>query len=237
MNADKNTISIIIVTYNAGSTLKACLDSIYKQACTDIEIVIIDGKSTDSTVDIIQQNTAKIAFWKSETDDGVYDAMNKALDAVTGKWVYFLGADDELLPEFSDMANELIDPNTIYYANVFADGAKRLGKLKEKQFAKVGIYHQAMIYPISVFKKYRYNTKYRISADFALTMTLYHDKDFRFEYKDYVIANFNHTGISGVNIDVPFQKDKPGLVYKNFGFKIWLSYMWHKMKNLKNPRA
>jgi glycosyltransferase involved in cell wall biosynthesis len=237
MEANQNSISIIIVTYNAGGTLQQCLDSIYKQIHTAVEIIIIDGKSTDNTVAIIQQNSHKIAYWKSEPDEGVYHAMNKALDAITGKWVYFLGADDELLLAFSDMAKELTDPNTIYYANVFADGAKRLGKLKDKQLAKVGIYHQAMIYPSSVFKKHRYNTKYRISADFALTMTLYSDKDYKFEYKDYVIANFNHTGISGVNIDEPFQKDKPGLIYKNFGFKIWLSYRWHKLKNRNNPRA
>ena len=233
----RNNISIIIVTYNAAATLQQCLDSIYKQTYTDIEIVIIDGKSTDTTVDIIKQNSEKIAYWKSEEDEGVYDAMNKALDAATGKWVYFLGADDELLPAFSDMAKELVDPHLIYYANVFADGAKRLGKLKDKQLAKVGIYHQAIIYPNTVFKKHRYNTKYKISADFALTMTLYNDQDYKFEYKDYVIANFNHTGISGVNIDAPFQKDKPGLIYKNFGFKIWLSYKWHKLKNRKDPRA
>jgi len=235
MNQDK--VSIIIVTYNAAATLQKCLDSIYAQTYPALEIVIIDGDSTDGTVDIIKQNDSKIAFWKSEKDEGVYDAMNKALDAVTGKWVYFLGADDELLPEFSDMAKELTDYNMIYYANVFADGAIKLGKLKDKQLAKVGIYHQAMIYPASVFKKHRYNTKYKISADFALTMTLYSDKDYQFEYKDYVIANFNHTGISGINIDEPFQKDKPALIYKNFGFKIWLSYKWHKLKNRDNPRA
>lgn len=237
MSIDHYKVSIIIVTYNAAATLQQCLDSIYAQPFPSLEIIIIDGNSTDGTVDIIKQNDNKIAFWKSEKDNGVYDAMNKALDATTGQWVYFLGADDEVLPAFSDMAKELKDPNTIYYANVFADGAIKLGKLKDKQLAKVGIYHQAMIYPAEVFKRYRYNTKYRISADFALTMTLYNDKDYQFEYKDYVIANFNHTGISGVNIDEPFQKDKPGLIYKNFGFKIWLSYKWHKLKNRDNPRA
>ena len=101
----------------------------------------------------------------------------------------------------------------------------------------MGIYHQAIIYPAAVFKKHRYNTKYKISADFALTMTLYGDRNYQFEYKDYVIANFNHTGISGVNVDQPFQKDKSGLIYKNFGFKIWLSYKWHQLKNRDNPRA
>ncbi len=237
MSRDQNKVSIIIVTYNAAATLQNCLDSIYKQTYPALEIIIMDGNSTDGTVDIIKQNDSKITFWDSEKDDGVYYAMNKALDVVTGQWVYFLGADDELLPAFSDMARELTNTNTIYYANVFAENSIKLGKLKDKQLAKVGIYHQAIIYPSAVFETHRYNTKYKISADFALTMTLYGDKKYQFEYKDYVIANFNHTGISGVNIDKAFQRDKPGLIYKNFGFKIWLSYKWHQLKNRGNPRA
>ncbi|WP_317169476.1 glycosyltransferase [Mucilaginibacter humi] len=118
-------ISIIIVTYNAAGTLQVCLDSIYKQQYPSLKIIIIDGNSTDGTVDIIKANINKIHYWQSEPDAGVYDAMNKAVKHLTGDWVYFIGADDELLPEFSDMALELKDPTAIYYANVFAEGSKR----------------------------------------------------------------------------------------------------------------
>jgi glycosyltransferase involved in cell wall biosynthesis len=97
-------VSVIIVTYNAVKTLQAALDTIYSQTYPNIEVVVIDGLSTDGTVEILKANDAKIAFWKSEKDTGVYDAMNKAVTQVTGEWVYFLGADDELLPEFSDAA-------------------------------------------------------------------------------------------------------------------------------------
>src|SRR4051794_25072849 len=113
-------ISIIVVTYNAGSILQNCLDSIFRQAYPAIEIIIIDGKSDDNTVSIIEKNSSRIAYWKSEPDEGIYDAMNKALKHVTGEWIYFIGADDELLPGFSDMAMELIDTAAIYYGNVFA---------------------------------------------------------------------------------------------------------------------
>src|SRR5580693_3513958 len=95
-------ISIIIVTYNAAATLQVCLESIYSQSYKDLEIIVIDGQSTDGTVDILKQNTARLAYWKSEKDEGVYDAMNKGVKHLTGQWVYFLGADDELLPGFSE---------------------------------------------------------------------------------------------------------------------------------------
>ncbi len=234
---NKAIISVIIVTYNAAATLQQCLNSIFTQTYKAIEIIIIDGASTDRTKAILQENAQHISFWKSEPDKGIYDAMNKALKHVHGNWVYFLGADDELRPEFSDIIPQLNDPTAIYYANVFSNGAKRIGLLNKYQFAKAGPYHQAMIYPASVFNKHKFDLRYKISADFALTLKLYGYNDFHFVYKDYIIANFNHTGVSGTQIDVPFQKDKARLIYENFGLKIWLRYMIRKLKSPNNPRA
>jgi len=231
------TVSVIIVTYNAAGTLQRCLNSISTQKYPHIEVIIIDGKSTDGTIKILEQNNSDISFWKSEKDGGIYDAMNKALNHVTGNWVYFIGADDELLPGFSEMANELTDPNAIYYGNVFAEATKRLGELTRYQFAKFGPYHQAMIYPKVVFNKYKFDTKYKISADFALTLTICGDANFHFIYKDHILANFNHTGLSGTQIDVHFQRDKAKMILKNFGVKTWLRYKIHKFKHSENARA
>jgi hypothetical protein len=239
--ASAQKVSVIIVTYNAAGTLQTCLDSIYKQPYPNIEIVIIDGKSTDGTFNILKANSSRISYWKSEPDSGIYDAMNKGTKKVTGNWVYFLGADDELLPGFSDLCNDLKDNSAVYYSNVWAEGEKRLGELSPYQLAKGGIYHQAMIYPASVFAKHNFDTKYRISADFAFNLNLYSDKAFHFVYKDHLIANFNHTGVSGTQIDAPFAKDKSGLILRNFGFKIWLRYIFRvlkaKIKGDKNPRV
>ena len=77
--------------------------------------------------------------------------MNKALSYISGDWVYFLGADDELFDDFSSLAYELRDPDTIYYGSVLKNGEKYLGKLTDYQHAKTGICHQAMIYPSHVF--------------------------------------------------------------------------------------
>jgi glycosyltransferase involved in cell wall biosynthesis len=228
-------ISIIIVTYNAANTLQKCLDSIYNQRYPELEIIIIDGKSTDGTVDIIKANSNKINYWKSEPDAGIYDAMNKATKHVTGEWVYFMGADDELLPGFSDIVPELKDPTAIYYGNVIAEGRKRVGKLTRYRFAKFGPYHQSIIYTKTVFDNYTYDTQYKISADFALTLQLCGDKRYHFVYKDYVLAKFNHNGISGKNIDKAFVKDKPALIFNYFGLKTWFRYQIHKYKNMHNP--
>ncbi|GAB3938298.1 glycosyltransferase [Mucilaginibacter myungsuensis] len=238
MAVNPSKISVIMVTFNAAKTVQRTLDSIYAQAYPNIEIIVVDGKSTDGTTDILLANKEKIASLTIEKDKGVYDAMNKGLDRITGDRVYFIGADDVMLPAFSDMVHELTDPTAIYYANVFADGAKRSGNIGTRyRMAKFGVYHQAMIYPASVFKKYRYNLKYRISADFALTLVLSGDKNYHFVYKEYTICDFDHTGLSGVTIDKPFQRDKAWLILRNFGPKIWVRYLVYKYKNRDNPRA
>lgn len=224
-------ISVIIVTYNAAVTLQKCLNSIYRQTYPEIKIIIIDGKSIDETVNIIKANADKIFYWKSEPDHGIYDAMNKALPHVSSNWVYFLGSDDELYPEFSVFAEELKNTSNIYYANVRTNNTIRMGELDAYKMAKHGIFHQTIIYPASIFKNYRYSEKYKIHADYVLNMELWKDKKYKFMYCNYIIAHFNHTGASGTVIDDIFKKNKSQLILKNFGWIIWLRY---KIRNLKN---
>lgn len=225
-------ISVIIVTLNVADTLQACLDSIYAQQYPNIEIVVMDAVSTDGTVDILKANDSKIALWRSEKDGGIYDAMNKALDYITGEWVYFLGADDVLFADYSNLAYQLADANTIYYANVLLRDKKYRGQVTAYQHAKGTICHQAMIYPRHVFNKYRFNTKYRLSADHELNMRCWKDKNLNFYYVDLTIANFNHTGASS-KPDKVFIADQPALIRKNHGFMLWLRFVIRQYRNRK----
>jgi glycosyltransferase involved in cell wall biosynthesis len=222
-------LSIIIVTLNVANCLQAALDSIYAQTYPNIEIVVMDGLSTDGTIDILKANDHKIALWCSEKDGGIYDAMNKALNYVTGEWVYFLGADDVLFDDFSKLAYELKDSSTIHYANVLLRKIKFRGQVTAYMHAKGTICHQAMIYPKRVFDKYRFNTKYKISADHELNMRCWKDPGLHFKYFDLIVANFNHTGASS-GVDVDFNIDKPKLIFENHGLIIWLRFMFRRTK-------
>lgn len=91
-------ISIVIATWNAADTLRTCLNSIVPQLTDDIEIIIIDGGSSDATNEIIQSFGDRIAYTVSEKDKGIYDAWNKGVRVARGKWIAFIGADDVLLP-------------------------------------------------------------------------------------------------------------------------------------------
>lgn len=89
-------VSIITVTYNSEKYLADCIASVRKQTYGNIEHIIVDGKSTDKTLQIIQNNTASIAQWISETDRGMYDAINKGIKMATGDIIGVLNSDDML---------------------------------------------------------------------------------------------------------------------------------------------
>jgi glycosyltransferase involved in cell wall biosynthesis len=98
MQQSKPFYSIIVAVLNAAEKLPRCLSSIAAQTCSDRELIVIDGGSTDGSLDILRSRSEEIAYWEAGPDKGVYDAWNKALPHVNGDWVCFLGADDE----FSD---------------------------------------------------------------------------------------------------------------------------------------
>ena len=91
--------SIIVPTLNVAATLHACLDSIVHQTCTDFEVVLVDGGSTDGTLDVANSLAPDLGarlVVHCGPDQGVYDAMNRGVGMATGAWLLFLGADDTL---------------------------------------------------------------------------------------------------------------------------------------------
>src|SRR5690606_38635619 len=88
--------SVIIPTLNAGAMLQNALESVLTQAHTDLEVIVVDGESTDDTIEIVKgysDNRIRLIY---QTDKGIYDAMNQGIKAASGNWVYFLGSDDTL---------------------------------------------------------------------------------------------------------------------------------------------
>lgn len=168
-------ISIVTVVYNSEQYLERTILSILNQTFKDVEHIIVDGNSKDNTLNIIKKYNDRIAYWKSEPDKGIYDAMNKAQSYATGKYIMFLNSGDE----FCD--NRVLenvfksDDNTdVYYGDtVITDEHgnelrnRRLRppqKLNWKDF-RYGmlVCHQSIIIKRELSKQY--NTDYRIAAD------------------------------------------------------------------------
>lgn len=169
-------ISIITITYNAAQTLERTILSIERQDYDAIEYIIIDGASSDGTLQIIQRHSARINHMVSERDSGLYDAMNKGLAAATGDYVWFINAGDEIFA--NDTISRMFANNTdadVYYGdtamtNMQGDiiGGRRLGPPKELTWRDFRhgmlVSHQSFIPRRTLCKNY--NTHYRFSADF-----------------------------------------------------------------------
>lgn len=171
--------SIVTVTYNAGRVLEKTIQSVINQSYKNIEYVIIDGSSSDGTIEIIKKYEDKIAYWVSEPDEGLYDAMNKGLQVVTGDYIWFLNAGDVLKNEntVSELANIAMQnniPDILYGETDLMDleghilGERRLKapeKLTWKSFRKgMLVSHQAFVAKRSITSDY--DLQYRFSADF-----------------------------------------------------------------------
>lgn len=172
--------TIITITYNAAHWLERTVLSILSQSYPNIEYLIIDGGSTDGTVDIIKQYAPGIAFWLSEPDKGLYDAMNKGLKHASGDYVWFINAGDTL--QTADTIQRIVMkiskrrtlPDIIYGETAIVNtegkmvGMRRLRAPKNltwKSF-RMGmlVCHQSFIVKRSIAPEY--DLHYHLSADY-----------------------------------------------------------------------
>lgn len=218
-------VSIITVVYNDQQRLEQTILSVTNNHhLTNIEYIIIDGGSTDGTIDVIKKYEDEIAYWITEPDNGIYDAMNKGIDKATGNWVYFLPAGDTLLDGANIIIDKLEDVNCICYGNVYRTDLGRIynGKYSPFKLAVHNICQQAIFYPLSALKRYKFNTKYKSMADHVLNMQLYGNKNYHFKYLPITIAVYSGGGFSEVNLDYPFFADKLDIIRENFPFIVFL---------------
>ncbi|QXV65790.1 glycosyltransferase [Mucilaginibacter sp. 21P] len=223
-------ISIIMPVFNSEKVLEQALVSIKNQQHKDVELIIVDGGSTDGTSLIFERYKSIITILIQEPDNGIYDAMNKGVKRASGKWLYFMGADDRLLPGFSEMARQLTDANTLYYGDAEAEGYMLKGTFTKYRLAKYSINHQTIFYPAKVFEKHTYNLRYKVFADYALNLIVWGDATIRKKYIPVKIVRYDLTGFSASNKDDLFKKEKPLIIRKSMGWLMYLRFLYKRNK-------
>lgn len=191
-------ITIITVCYNAVDSLEQTILNVVNQDCKDYEYIIVDGGSTDGTLEIIKKYSDKITHWVSEPDKGIYDAMNKGAAISNGKWLCFMNSGDTFydtntLEDLFSKSNIFDENYDVIYGNtnkVYRNFSKIIKPGEIGQIANhLPFCHQSSLVLAKVFKKYNFNLQYKIVADDHLFYSLYKDGH-RFGYIDQVISNY-----------------------------------------------
>ncbi len=249
-------ISIITSTFNSADTVKDTFDSILAQTFKDIEYLVVDGCSTDGTIDIIKEYEQRFQGrmkWISEKDSGVYDAMNKGIGMATGDIIGFLNSDDfytsnDCLQTIADSfaQNDIdatygnvhyVDPDDLnqmvrYYSSKrFTPGKMRLGFMPA---------HPSFYCKRSVYEAYgNFDTSYKIASDFELLLRFIYVHKIKTKYiqKDFVTMRTGGLSTSGLSSHRQIMKDhrkalKANHVSSNF-FVLSMRYAYKSYEVLK----
>ena len=216
-----------MATRDAAHDLPGALDSIAAHA-PDIPLLIWDGASTDGTIDLLHAHDTRITRWQSAPDLGIYDAFHRLIDWAETDFVYFLGADDRLRPDWTTAtAQHLNDPNTLYYGDVqlLSSGKPYAGPFPGERLAQTNICQQAIFYPRSLFQRHRFHLEYRLQADWHLNMRCRADPDIAFQYLPLTVCDFNDLhGSSSTAYDHAFNRDYPRLLRQMFSTRALLRH-------------
>jgi len=167
--------SIITINYNNCTGLKQTMESVLSQTCQDYEYLVIDGGSTDGSLELIESEKAKLAHWVSEKDNGIYAAMNKGIAAASGIYCLFLNSGDRLSDRgvLQRVATQNPPENILYGELIFdyGNGKTRHAGIPDKitlpYLFSDNIWHPSTFIQRSLFDSLgRYKEEYRIAADY-----------------------------------------------------------------------
>jgi glycosyltransferase involved in cell wall biosynthesis len=215
-------LSIVTVTYNDAVNLQDTLKSIRTIKSAEIEFMVIDGGSSDNTFEIIEAEKDIIDVYVSERDKGTFDAMNKAIDMASGKWLLFINSGDTIFSkaEFQKLNLSNYSEFALVYGNTFYEGvgARKPFPVESLSYGLIMACHQGMLYNRDLLKDELYYTnEYKLISDYELTCRIL-KKGYKIKYLDIVIARFLGGGISS-NKSWEARKARYTYVFRFFGLR------------------
>ena len=201
-------ISIITATYNSVSTLKNTLNSLHSQKFKNFEHIIIDGGSSDGTIDLIKNNKNNFTTFISEPDNGIYDALNKGISLAKGQIIGFLHSDDilsnnNILTQINNSFNENKIDGVYGDLQYISNKANTIRKWKSCEFTydllKKGWMppHPTLFLSKDVYEKCgKFDLNYKISSDYDIILRVFKNRNFKFRYIPIVITKMTIGGES-----------------------------------------
>jgi len=203
-------VSVITVVFNGVVYLEQTIQSVINQTYENVEYIIIDGRSTDNTVKIIQKYDEQIDYWISEPDQGIYDAMNKGIKKANGKWLNFMNCGDlfnneNVLVNLKEHLIELEAPAVIGGEVLMFGENKKSKKFQPLDFTLSNlthkgtavVCHQAML--VTRNEVPLYDTTYRLKGELNWYFDLVQKEHFTWRYVDFVIAQYRLGGLGDIS--------------------------------------
>ncbi|MEA4950819.1 MAG: glycosyltransferase family 2 protein [Petrimonas sp.] len=233
-----NKLSVITVTYNAEKTLERTLKSVSGQTYPYVEHIVVDGKSEDHTVSLIQKYGNSALKWVSESDKGLYDAMNKAVTMTTGDYLCFLNAGDTFYTD--DTVERMMNsfeaaspPDIIYGETAIVDDSgkflfmRRLSvpeTLSWKSFKQgMVVCHQAFIVRKTIFEPYSLDYRFSADVDWCIRMM---KKSRRIHNTYLTLINYLNEGVTTANRKASL-KERYRIMVKHYGqVSTFLHHLW-----------
>ena len=228
---NKPLITVVTVVYNGEQFLEETILSVINQSYDNVEYIIIDGGSTDGTLDIIREYEHAIDYWVSEKDKGIYDAMNKGVEKATGYYIGLINADDWYeLDTVQSIVNQINNKNSIdvFYADMnIVDIDTKAKKLLigdiERLNKNMSLNHPTCFLKRELYKEKTFDSRYKIAADYDLMLYFKFNKK-SFFHINKIFANMRSGGVSCNNNKTVEERF---LIHKKYYSKIYAYvFLW-----------
>lgn len=197
-------VSIITVTYNAGRFLEQTMESVFRQTYPAIEYIIIDGGSTDETLNVIRTYNHKLAYWHSKKDNGTYDAMNQGIQIAKGETLLLLNAGDWIEPQAieqmidhaqANVADRLIACDWTVFFNPAKTPVTRRVSFAFDQI--VGVCHQGILIGKNIYTQFGlYDTSLKFLADYDFYLRVWKKKPKAFIHVPLFLTHYRFEGMT-----------------------------------------
>jgi glycosyltransferase involved in cell wall biosynthesis len=249
-------LSIITINFNNREGLKKTIESVIAQKFTDYEYLIVDGGSTDGSLDVIKQYADSISWWVSEPDEGIYDAMNKGILQAKGDYCQFLNSGDSLYSETvlenvfkENYAEDIVTGNFIeQYANktVLRKGRVYARQQEGKSLTLFDLFagslsHQSTFIRRTLFDRYGlYDVHYKIASDWIFFLKTIGLNNVEVKHIDIIIVYFNMDGISNTELSLSVRERTdilksllPSVIFEDYLHFIKMESDFHNINQYK----
>mgnify|MGYP003289215095 CR=1 FL=1 len=204
-------VSIITINYNNRNGLYRTIESVINQVYQDFEYIVIDGASTDGSIDVIKEYAEYLSYWVSEPDKGIYHAMNKGVEVASGDYCLFLNSGDYLYDKYTllkvmnkDCSEEIVIGKLLFLA------ANKLSNVNEPitmlKFYEDSIPHPSTFIKRTLFDQFKFDENYKIVSDWKFFLEVLILNECTYKIIDVIVTCYNSEGISSQNTNLVYME-------------------------------